>query len=460
VLFEEASSRVRDFPYRLLLKAYLSHTVPTVLSPEMLSLGPVRLAWDRAKNSPFLNRTSPLILATILLVASIRIYLLIPETTGGTDLLGSDIPKSIMLLQGQDPYSTAPWSAPYPPLLLLTVAGIIRISSGNLFQNPAAINVIDQNVRIGGIFAGALVSTIIYIALRRRGRTGLEALIPATLFVTLPAISTAPLYWFRSDIFGYPILALSLLLLTLGHRYAGTTLLAISAIYKLHPILAVPSILIWLTKRYGVRQTLPILLTTTTIIGVGLILPFEIPGYAQAVLGFNLANAGTGTNTFSILNLLYGIFPTFGLTTPATVANQVWISATMALLTVTIGFVWRNADSIDPVQIVLLGLAGWLLPLKMLFTGYMVWAFIPLFMIGRLRTAVLLSGVLQAADTMAYWSSFPANSPIAGMGSVYGFFGTSLVYCLISVLALKTVLGARNIGSRSHTMAVSRLGVV
>jgi hypothetical protein len=428
----------------------------------MLSLGPLRLAWDRAKNSPLLDRASPLILATILLITSIRIYLLIPQTTGGTDLLSSDIPKSIMLLQGQDPYSTAPWSAPYPPLLLLTVAGIIRISSGNLFQNPDAINIIDQNVRIGGIFAGALVSTIIYAALRHRGRTGLESLIPAALFVTLPAISTAPLYWFRSDTFGYPILALSLLLLALGHRYTGTTLLAISAIYKLHPILAVPPILIWLTRKYGLRQTLPILLTTITIITLGLILPLEIPGYAQAVLGFNLANTGTGTNTFSILNLLYGILPSLGLTTSASLANLVWITTTAALLTIIMGFVWRNAHTIDPIQIVLLGLAAWLLPLKMLFTGYIVWAFIPLFMLGRLRTAILLSGLLQIADTMAYWSSFPTESPIPGtwIGSVYGFFVTSLVYCLISALALKTAMGTKNVGTGPHGVTVSKLGIV
>ena len=433
---------------------------PDPSSTEMLSLEPLRRSWDGAKHNPLLDRASPLILAAVLLVTSIRIYLLIPETTGGTDLLGSDIPKSIMLLRGQDPYSTQPWSAPYPPLLLFTVASIIRISSGNLFQNPAAISMIDQNVRVGGIFAGALVSAIIYTVLRHRGHGGLESLIPASLFVTLPAISTAPLYWFRSDIFGYPILALSLLLLTLGHRFTGTTLLAVSAIYKLHPLLAVPPILIWLTRKYGFRQTLPILLTTTTILSIGLILPFEIPGYAQAILGFNLANTGTGTNTFSILNLLYGILPTLGLTTPTLLANQVWITATTTLLSITIGFVWRNAHTISPVQIVLLGLAAWLLPLKMLFTGYIVWAFIPIFMLGRLRTAILLSGLLQTADTMAYWSSFPANSPIPGIGSVYGFFTTSIVYCSITVLAFTSALGARNAGTGVDAITGPKMRIV
>jgi hypothetical protein len=393
---------------------------------------------------PLLSRASPIILAAILLVASLRVYLLIPETTGGTDLLGSDIPKSIMLLRGQDPYSVQPWSAPYPPLLLLVVASIIRITSGNLIQSPGAIGIIDQNVRVGGIFAIGLVSIIIFVTLRYRGLTGVEALIPASLFVTLPAISTAPLYWFRSDIFGYPILALSLLLLTLRHYFTGTALLAISAIYKLHPVLALPPIMIWLIRKHGLKRTLPILLTTATIMSLGLILPLEIPGYSEAVLGFNLANSGTGTNTFSILNIIYGILPSLGLTVSTTLANQVWMGATATLLTVIIGFVYRNASHIHPVHIVLLGLVAWLIPLKMLFTGYMTWAFIPIFMLGRLRQAIFLSALLQTADTMAYWSSFPVNSPIPGLGSVYGFFLTSLVYCLISIIALKTALGTTN----------------
>ena len=420
----------------------------------MLSRRCLKLGWNRATVDPVLNRASPLILAAVLLITSLRVYMLIPQTTGGTDLLGSDIPKSIMLLRGQDPYSVNPWSAPYPPLLLLVVASIIRITSNNLLQSPAAIGNIDQNVRVGGIFAIALVSIIIFLTLRRGGLTGVEALIPASLFVALPAISTAPLYWFRSDIFGYPILALSLLLLSLRHYYTGTSLLAVSAIYKLHPLLAIPPILIWLARKQGFRQTLPILLTTATIISLGLILPIEIPGYSEAVLGFNLANTGTGTNTFSILNLLYGILPRLGLTISTTLANQVWIAATAGLLTVIIGFVYRNASRIRPVQIVLLGLVAWLIPLKMLFTGYMTWAFIPIFMLGRLRWAILLSALLQTADTMAYWSSFPVDSPIPALGSVYGFFLTSLVYCLTSVIALRTAVGTTYTGTLPSVIMV------
>ncbi len=390
------------------------------------------------------SRSSPLILSIILLVTGLHTYQLIQQTNGGGDLLGSDIPKSIMLLQGQDPYSVQPWSAPYPPLLLLVVAGIIRITSGNLLQSPATLEIIGQNVRVVGIFADALVSIIIFLALRFRGLSGIQALIPASLFATLPAISTSPEYWFHSDTFGYPILALSLLALTLRRYFTGTTLLAVATIYKVHPILAVPLVLVWLARKYGLRHTLPIVLTTTTIVALGLILPFEVPGYAQAILGFNMANTGTGTDTFSILNLLYGILPSISVNIPTTASNQVWIAATATLFTIIIGIVWCHAKTLDPIQLVLLGLAAWLIPLKMLFTHYVVWAFIPILMLGRLRQTIVLAGILQMADTMAYWSTFPVYGPIPGIGTVYGFFVTSVVYCLLSVLAMRTALKTRN----------------
>jgi hypothetical protein len=399
---------------------------------------------------------STVILFPILFTASLHTYRLILQTNGGDDLLFSDIPKSIMFLRGRDPYSVAPWSAPYPPLLLLVLAGIIRFTSGNLLQSPATIGIVAQNIRMAGLFASSFVSIMIFLALRRRGRTGFEALIPASLFATLPAVSITPLvYWFHSDVFGYPILALSLFFLASSRYFTGTILLAVSTIYKIHPILALPLILIWLGRRNGLKQTLPILLTATAVVSIGFILPFELSGYAQSVLGFNLANTGTGTNTFSIFNLVYGILPGLGLQIPTTVTNQVWVGATTFLFTIVLVIVWRHANRLDPIQIVLLGLTTWMIPLKMLFTAYLIWAFIPVLMLGRFRQAIVLAGFLQAADTMAYWSSFPSYSPIPGLGTVYGFFLTSLVYCAFSAMAMITALKIKNINIREEEIVIA-----
>jgi hypothetical protein len=361
-----------------------------------------------------------------------------------------------MILRGQNPYSIDPWSAPYPPLLLLTVAGIIKLTSSNLLQSPDTLGIVGQNVRVAGLFASTIVSIIIFLALRLRGRTGIEALIPASLFATLPAVSTTPLlYWFHSDIFGYPILALSLLFLALGRYFTGTTLLAVSTIYKIHPMLALPLILIWLARTNGLKQTLPIFLATAAILGIGLILPFELPGYSQSVLGFNLSNTGTGTNTFSTFNLVYGILPGLGMVIPTDVTNQIWVGATASLFIVALGIVWRHANQLDPLQTVLLGLTAWMIPLKMLFTAYLIWAFIPVLMLGRFRQAIILAVLLQTADTMAYWSTYPAFSPTPVLGSVYGFFLTSLVYCAFSVIALRTAIKIKNIRTQDKKIIIT-----
>jgi hypothetical protein len=182
---------------------------------------------------------------------------------------------------------------------------------------------------------------------------------------------TPLLYWFHRDIFGYPTLALSLLFLARGRYFTGTTLLAVAAIYKIHPILALPPILIWPYRKRGLKQTLPTLLAVTTILGLGLILPFELPAYTQSIIGFNLANTGTGTNTFSIFNLFYGILPRLGLEIPTTAPNQAWVGATVAF-TIVMGIVWRHANAMDPIQIGLLCMTAWLIPLEMLFTAYLV----------------------------------------------------------------------------------------
>ena len=124
------------------------------------------------------------------------------------------------------------------------------------------------------------------------------------------------------------------------------------------------------------------------------------------------------------------------------------------MFTIVMGIVWRHANAMDPIQIVLLGITAWMIPLKMLFTAYLIWAFIPVLMLGRLKHTIVLAGLLQTADTMAYWSSFPVYSPVPGLGSVYGFFLTSLVYCTFSVLAMIMALRIKNISTLEKKIAI------
>ena len=407
----------------------------------MFSLGRLKPQSSNQRINLLLNQASPIILASLTSLVIFHGYLLIQESNGGTDLVSADIPKSLMLLNGQNPYSTQPWASPYPPLLLLTVSGIIRISS--LFASQSSLDLISQQVRLLGLFANATVALIIYLTIRSRTSDALQALIPASLFLALPAISTSPLYFFHSDTFGYPILALAALALTQHRYFTGTTLLATATVFKIHPVLALPLVLVWLVRTRGLRKTLPILVTTATITALGLVLPLAIPGYQQSILGFNLDNRGNGT-TLTTMSLLNALLPaTFQFTPTELFANQLWITSTALLYTIILGTVWTKARNLSLIDVVLLGLVAWLIPLKIVYAHYIVWAIIPFIMRGRLSQTIVITGLLQLADTFAYWSSSPANSPIPTIVTSFGPVLTSLVIRLIGATALVFVLNSQ-----------------
>src|SRR6266481_5525794 len=186
----------------------------------MLSLGRLRFNPDLERINLLLNQSSPIILATLASLVIYHGYLLIQQSNGGTDLVSADIPKSLMLLSGQNPYSAQPWASPYPPLLLLTVSALIRLAG--LFASQSSLDLISQQLRLLGLFADAAVALIIYLAIRSRTSDALQALIPASLFLALPAISSSPLYFFHSDTFGYPILALAAITLAQHRYFTGT----------------------------------------------------------------------------------------------------------------------------------------------------------------------------------------------------------------------------------------------
>src|SRR6266700_103984 len=141
----------------------------------MLSLGRLRFHPDQARINFFLNQASPIILTSLMSLVIFHGYLLIQHSNGGTDLLSADIPKSLMLLNGQNPYSTQHWPSPYPPLLSLTVSGIVRFTS--LIASQSSLDLISQHIRFIVLSADAAVVLIIYLSLRSRTNDALQALI-------------------------------------------------------------------------------------------------------------------------------------------------------------------------------------------------------------------------------------------------------------------------------------------
>jgi hypothetical protein len=299
-----------------------------------------------------------------------------------------------------------------------------------------------------GLIADALVALLVFATLRARGVSGLSSLVPPALFLALPSISLSPYYWFNSDVLGYPILAASLLALVVRRYFLGSVLLATATIFKIHPILAIPLVVVWLVKRRGIAKMLPTIITTVSILTFGLALPAILPGYLESVLGFNLSSGvGAGTSSFTMMNLLYAVFPSvLHLSLPTTAENQVWLAATAALFAAALGIVWSRARELNPVDIVAIGLLVWLIPLRQIYTHYLVWAIVPLLMRGRLRQTLVAGSLLELANTMSSWSWNLQPDPFPVLATAYGFFATSLVYLSISVTSLVFIL--RELGAR------------
>ena len=405
----------------------------------MFSLGLLRLVQSFTRFDPLLDRASPLVLTSLIIFVIAHGIMLIQLSNGGSDLVSADIPKSLMLLQGQNPYSVNRWASPYPPLLLLVDSGIIQTAS--LLNPQSSIDAISQNIRTAGLLANATVAILIYRYLRRKTASPLTPLISAGLFLTLPALSISPLYFFHSDTFGYPILAASLVALAARRYLIGTSLLATATIFKIHPILALPLIIVWQARNRGPRATIPSMLSTSTILTLGLLLPLTIPGYAQSVLGFNLSNNGNETTLDTTLGLVNNILPEQLQITPSTLlANQVWIAITLALYTIIIRMVWTRGRRLNTTDIILLGLVAWLIPLKIEYTHYAAWAIIPVLMRGRIKQTIPVLGLLQLGDTLSYWTWWPNTSPLPGLDSFYGLLTASIVYRTLGIVALGFVL--------------------
>src|SRR5467141_5432079 len=111
---------------------------------------------------------SPLILGALIALTTFQKLTLILHTDGGGDLLGADIPKSMMLILGQNPYTENPWASPYPPFLLAVVGGIIRLTADNAILAPDTIGLISRNVRMTGLIADALVALLVFLTLRAK----------------------------------------------------------------------------------------------------------------------------------------------------------------------------------------------------------------------------------------------------------------------------------------------------
>jgi hypothetical protein len=125
-----------------------------------------------------------------------------------------------------------------------------------------------------------------------------------------------------------------------------------------------------------------------------------------------------------------------GISFPMIVENQVWLAVTATLFMIALGFVWKRARFMSPVDVVAIGMLVWLIPLRQLYTHYLVWAIIPFLMRGRLSQALMVGSLLELANTMASWSWDLPPDPFPALATPIGFLATSIVYFSVSATAL------------------------
>src|SRR5947209_20588666 len=111
----------------------------------LASLKP-RLHGSYAEFDSFVDKYTAVILGGLLAATTFQKLSLILHTDGGGDLLGADILQSMMLMAGQNPYSSNPWASPYPPFLLARVGSIITVALGSVMLKLDAIGLISKNV--------------------------------------------------------------------------------------------------------------------------------------------------------------------------------------------------------------------------------------------------------------------------------------------------------------------------
>ena len=326
-------------------------------------------------------------------------------TNGGGDLQYAYVPTVMSILHGQNPYlSGQPWNTGYPPFFFLLLGGVALLGS---LGGSMTLATVSWSLRIGLVIGHVVLGGLAYLTLRRMKIDILDRLAVPALIVLLPSFYQMGEVWFHADVFGLVLLVGAVYLLCTERWITGSLLLSLSAAFKIHPILALPLVAIWLFRKGRL---------SLTILGA-LFLPFlsltvvplqNLPGYYGSFVQQNISVRPSWS--FSPFILAYKVLPSLSNIEFSTMlVNQIWILLTIALFSFVLGFAWRNPNSLQAADIVCLGVAVWLIPLRQLFHYYAFWAIIPFMLRGNLKQMTLALLPFEAAcDLAAYaWTVRP-----------------------------------------------------
>jgi hypothetical protein len=357
------------------------------------------------QQSQWLVRNERPVLALILCVGCLVQVVVTLLTSGGGDLQYAYVPTVSSILHGQNPYlSNQPWNTGYPPFFFLVLAGIALVGS---IGGSVSLAVISVSLRAGLVIGHSTLGGLAYLTLRKMKcdlvvRLGVPALVSF-----LPSFYQMGEVWFHADVFGLVLLTGAVYMLHQEQWITGSMLLSLSTAFKIHPILTLPLLAIWLFRKG--KMTLTIL--------SALFLPFlaltvvplpSLPGYYGTFVQQNITVRPSWS--FSPFIIAYKVFPSlFNIEFSTMLVDQIWILTTIALFSFVAGFAWRTPNSLRAVDVVCLGVATWLIPLRQLFHYYAFWAIIPFMLRGNLKQTILALLPLEAAcDLAAYaWTVQP-----------------------------------------------------
>jgi hypothetical protein len=326
-------------------------------------------------------------------------------TNGGGDLQYAYVPTISSILHGQNPYlSNQPWNTGYPPFFFLLLAGIAFLGS---IGGPLTLAVISGSLRTGLVIGHVTLGGLAYLTLRKMKSDLVVRLAVPALVSLLPSFYQMGEVWFHADVFGLVLLTGAVYMLYQEHWLTGSILLSLSTAFKIHPILTLPLVAIWLFRKRKLSLTLL----------SGLFLPFlaltvvplpSLAGYYGTFVEQNITVRPSWS--FSPFIIAYKVFPSlFKIEFTTMLVDQIWILATVALFSFAAGFAWRNPNSLRAADVVCLGVATWLIPLRQLFHYYAFWAIIPFMLRGNLKQTILVLLPFEAAcDLAAYaWTVQP-----------------------------------------------------
>lgn len=324
-------------------------------------------------------------------------------TDGGADLLLANAPSTLKFLEGGNPYDGEPWLNPYPPLHVLFLAGIVR---GVVFWKPIGLEDVVGVLRVGLVVGHVALAGIAYFVLKaRNGDLRTRLLVPAVVLFS-PSFTHVGEAWFHGDIFGLLLLAGGLLAFVQERLTLGGFLVSLAASFKIHVFLAIPLLVLWFVRRR--RGTVGNFLATVSPFVFLTVLPLLfVPGYYDAMIG-----SPTSVRVFwspTLLVLFYRVFPAYGLELSLGAIGQIWLLATVLLFCVAILVTWLYGQSLEPVDLVVLGAGAWLLPLRQLYPHYLFWVLVPFALRGRLRRFVLVFLLFELAGGLTgfLWWQFP-----------------------------------------------------